>query len=97
MAALPAPEVALVDLVDHVIVDADILQFILTPVPRVGPITFVELGDTVVEFFGESLEVLEVLEGICRRHIAVGRLVEIVSAAGLRECQREHGTHCSNI
>ena len=89
-AALPSPEVTVVYLVDHVIVDAHVLYFVFSPVPRVGPITLVEFGNAVVKLFGESLKVLEVFVGIHIRDVRVRRLIEIIGASCQTKAHRQH-------
>ena len=58
---LPAPEVTLINLIDHVIVDIGADNLVVTPVEGVGPIAFVKKRYVVVEQLHKTLEVGKIL------------------------------------
>ena len=66
---LPAPEVTLVNLVVHHIVDTHSWDIILTPVPGRVPVTLGEVRNTEIKLLCKALEILEILESSLCRYI----------------------------
>ena len=52
----------------HSVVGLGIKDLIIAPIPRRTPVTFLFIGDTIVDFFHETLEIAEVDKGIVGRN-----------------------------
>jgi hypothetical protein len=63
-----------------VIVTSDIDYLVITPVPRVCPVTVCKVWHTRVHLLYEALEIYEVLESILCLEVRLRRLIQIVFA-----------------